>query len=115
MKANAIEILVHHRDQAAAYLAEARGKLARDAATSDSHDLAYVLALLAGYEGQMFVLSGVLRLLEAGKAGEVGAWLVMHATRGAEDSWSGRTNDAARSRFDGVCAAIREVGRILPL
>ena len=38
-----------------------------------------------------------------------------HATRGAEDSWSGRTNDAARSRFDGVCAAIREVGRILPL
>ena len=36
-----------------------------------------------------------------------------HATRGAEDSWSGRTNDAARSRFDGVLAAIREVHETL--
>ena len=113
MKEDAIEILAHHRDRAADRLAEAREKIARGAATRDSHDLAYALAALAEQEGRLFVLSGVLRLIEAGKAGEVGAWLVTHATRGAEDSWSGRTNDAARSRFDGVLAAIREVHETL--
>ena len=115
MKEDATVILTHCRDEAAARLAEARDKLARDAATKDSHDLAYALAALAEQEGRLFVHANVTALAEAGKSGQINAWLMTHATRGAEDSWSGRTNDAARSRFDGVCAAIREVGRILPL
>ena len=51
--------------------------------------------------------------MDEGKADQLNAWLMMHATRGAEDSWSGRTNDAARSRFDGVLAAIRKVSETL--
>ena len=105
--------LVRYRDTAAANLKEAREKLAHDAANSTSHDLAYGLARLAEYEGHMFVLTEVLRLIEAGKGDRLNDWMMMHATRGAEDSWSGRTNDAARSRFDGVLAAIRKVSEAL--
>jgi hypothetical protein len=113
MTANATNQLIRHRDTAAANLKEAREKLARDAATSSAHDLAYGLARLAEYEGHLFVLTEVVRLIEADKADQLNAWLMMHATRGAEDSWSGRTNDAARSRFDGVLAAIRKVSETL--
>ena len=113
MNANATNRLIRHRDTAAANLNEARESLARDAATASAHDLAYRLARLAEYEGHLFVLTGVVRLIEAGKADQLDAWLMMNATRGAEDSWSGRTNDAARSRFDGVLAAIRKVSETL--
>ena len=113
MNANATNRLIRHRDTAAANLHEAREVLARDAATASAHDLAYRLARLAEYEGHLFVLTEVVRLIEAGKADQLDAWLMMHATRGAEDSWSGRTNDAARSRFDGVLAAIRKVSETL--
>ena len=113
MNANATKQLIRYRDNAAENLKEAREKLARDAANSTAHDLAYGLARLAEYEGQLFVLAEVVRLAEAGKDGQVNDWLMMHATRGAEDSWSGRTNDAARSRFDGVRAAIRKVSETI--
>ena len=113
MNANATNRLIRHRDTAAANLKEARESLARDAATASAHDLAYRLARLAEYEGHLFVLTEVVRLIETGKADQLDAWLMMHATRGAEDSWSGRTNDAARSRFDGVLAAIRKVSETL--
>ena len=113
MNANATNRLIRHRDTAAANLKEAREKLARDAANSSAHDLAYGLARLAEYEGHLFVLTEVVRLIEADKADQLNAWLMMHATRGGEDSWSGRTNDAARSRFDGVLAAIRKVSETI--
>ena len=113
LDARARSLAEARRDTAAANLTEAREKLARDAATASAHDLAYRLARLAEYEGHLFVLTEVVRLIEAGKADQLDAWLMMHATRGAEDSWSGRTNDAARSRFDGVLAAIRKVSETL--
>ena len=113
MTANTTNQLIRHRETAAANLKEAREKLARDAATSSAHDLAYGLARLAEYEGHLFILTEVVRLIKADKADQLNAWLMMHATRGAEDSWSGRTNDAARSRFDGVLAAIRKVSESL--
>ena len=113
MNANATNQLIRHRDTAAANLKEAREKLARDAAKSTAHDLAYGLARLAEYEGHLYVLTEVVRLIEAGKADQINAWLMMQATRGAEDSWSGRSNDAARSRFDGVLAAIRKVSETI--
>ncbi len=72
-----------------------------------------MLARLAEHEGQLLVLTEAVRLMDEGKADQLNAWLMMHATRGAEDSWSGRTNDAARSRFDGVLAAIRKVSETL--
>ena len=108
MNANALNQLIRRRDSAAGNLNEAREKLARDAANCSSHDLAYGLAKLAENEGRLFVFAEVVRLAEAGKEDQVIHFLMMHATRGAEDSWSGRTNDAARSRFDGMLAAVRE-------
>ena len=113
MNANATNRLIRHRDTAAENLKESREKLAHDAANSSAHDLAYLLARLAEYEGHLFVLTEVVRLIEADKADQLNAWLMMHATRGGEDSWSGRTNDAARSRFDGVLAAIRKVSETI--
>ncbi len=116
MNANATKQLIRYRNTAAENLKEAREKLAADAQPSrmsTAHDLAYALARLAEYEGQLFVLAEVLRLIESGKDGQVNDWMMMHATRGAEDSWSGRTNDAARSRHDGVLAAIRKVSETI--
>jgi hypothetical protein len=116
MNANATNQLIRHRESAAQNLKEAREKLATDAQPSrmtTSHDLAYLLARLAEFEGQLFVLTEVVRLIEDGKADQLNDWLMMHATRGAEDSWSGRTNDVARSRFDGVLAAIRKVSETI--
>ena len=113
MNANATKQLIRYRDNATENLGEAREKLARDAANSSAHDLAYGLARLAEHEGQLFVLAEVVRLIEGGKADQLNDWMMMHATRGAEDSWSGRTNDAARSRHDGVLAAIRKVSETI--
>ena len=113
MNANAMNRLTRHRDNAAENLNDSRTKLARDAAMSNAHDLAYVLARLAEYEGHLFVLTEIIRLIDEGKADQVDAWLMMQATRGAEDSWSGRTNDVARSRFDGILAAIRKVSETI--
>ena len=113
MNANAMNRLTRYRDTAAENLNDTRTKLARDAAKSNSHDLAYVLARLAEHEGHLFVLTEIIRLIDAAKTEQVNEWLIMHATRGAEDSWSGRTNDAARSRFDGILAAIRKVSETL--
>ena len=113
MNANALKSLNRRRESEAASLAEARESLARDAATHDAHNLAYRLARLAEHEGRLFVFTSVLTLIDDGKDGQIPAWLMLHATRGAEDSWSGRTNDAARSRHDGVLAAIRETSELL--
>ena len=113
MNANALESLNRHRESEAASLADARETLIRDAATHDAHNLASRLARLADHEGRLFVFTSALTLVNDGKADQIASWLMMHATRGAEDSWSGRTNDAARSRHDGVLAAIREVAQLL--
>jgi len=113
MNANAMNRLTKLRDTAAENLKDTRIKLASEAAQSNAHDLAYVLARLAEHEGHMFVLTEIIRLMDAGKPEQVNDWLMMHATRGAEDSWSGRTNDAARSRFDGILAAIRKVSETI--
>ena len=113
MNANAMNCLIRYRDTASTNLKESREKLARDAANSTSHDLAYVLARLGEYEGHLLVFTEIIRLIDDGKADQVNEWLMMHATRGAEDSWSGRTNDAARSRFDGILAAIRKVSETI--
>ena len=36
---------------------------------------------------------------------------LIQAIRGADDNWSGRTNDVSRARHDGVLRAIRETDR----
>ncbi len=104
-------MLVRRRDRVATELAEARDALACDAPTASAHDLSYRLIRLAGHEGRLLVLRTVVRLAETGKSGEIRDWLMTQATRGAEDSWSGRTNDTARARHDGVLDAIREATR----
>ena len=55
------------------------------------------------------ILRNVVHLIENDKAHQVRNFLMMHATRGAEDSWSGRVHDVARSRHDGVLRAIRDI------
>ena len=108
MNAKALNRLIRRRDSAAGNLNEAREKLALEAARSDSHHLSHLLSQVAGHEGRLVAFTEVIRLAEAGRDDRIADLLISLATRGAEDSWSGRTNDAARSRFDGILAAVRE-------
>ncbi len=108
MNAKALNRLIRRRDSAAGNLKEAREKLALEAARSDSHHLSHLLGQLAEHEGRLFAFAEVIRLAEAGEDARIADLLIGLATRGAEDSWSGRTNDASRSRFDGILAAVRE-------
>ena len=115
MNATALKSLESHRASEAVSLAEARESLARAATSADSHSLASRLAELAAHEGRLFVFSSVLAMLriEGCSCAQIANWLMQQATRGAEDRWSGRTNDAARSRHDGVLAAIRETSELI--
>ena len=98
MKTNALKSLKLRRESEAVSLADARRVLAAEATTAYSHRLAGLLAKLA--------FTAMIALADDGFDNQIPAWLMLHATRGAEDSWSGRTNDAARSRHDGVLSAI---------
>ena len=101
--------LINRRDRVETDLFNDRNGLACDAPSADSRSLAYRLIRVAENEGRLFVLRNVVHLIENDKAGQVRDFLMMHATRGAEDSWSGRVNDVARARHDGVLRAIRDI------
>ena len=94
-------------------LSEARTALACDAQSSDAKSLARRLNTLAELEGRLFVFRTLIYLNANDRAGEIRNWLMEQAIRGADDSWSGRINDVARARHDGVLRAIREVDQEL--
>lgn len=101
--------LIRRRDRVETDLFNDRNGLACDAQSADAKSLAWRLIRLAGNEGRLFILRNVIHMIESDKADQVPAFLMMHATRGAEDSWNGRVNDVARARHDGVLDAIREI------
>ena len=109
MKAHAIQAITEAREAEAHELAEARRLLAHEATLCDSQSLASRLNILAKHEGRLHVFAAVLELNQAGNDERIHGWLMDQALKGADDSWSGRNNDIARTRHDGVLSAIREV------
>jgi len=109
MKAHAIQAIKEARESETQALAEARRLLAHEATLCDSQALASRLNILAKHEGRLHVFAAVLELHQAGQDDRVEGWLMDQALKGADDSWSGRNNDIARTRYDGVLSAIREV------
>ena len=103
--------IIRRRDTAEVSLSEARTALACDAASSDSKSLARRLNTLAELEGRLFIFRTVTYLNDNDRASEIQNWLMEQAIRGADDNWSGRTNDVARARHDGVLRAIREASQ----
>ena len=99
------------RDTAEVSLSEARTALACDAPSADAKSLARRLNTLAELEGRLSVFRTVIHLNDNDRAGEIQAWLMEQAIRGADDNWSGRTNDVSRARHDGVLRALREMDR----
>jgi hypothetical protein len=99
------------RDAAETSLSEARTALACDAPSADAKSLARRLNTLAELEGRLSVFRMVIHLNAITRADEINPWLMEQAVRGADDNWSGRTNDVSRTRHDGVLRAIREVGQ----
>jgi hypothetical protein len=109
MKALAIQAITEACNLETHELAEARRLLTHEATLCDSQSLASRLNLLAKHEGRLHVFAAVLELNQAGKGDRIQGWLMDQALKGADDSWSGRNNDIARTRYDGVLSAIREV------
>jgi hypothetical protein len=100
--------IIRRRETAEVSLSEARTALACDAASADAKSLARRLNTLAELEGRLFIFRTVTYLNDNDRASEIQNWLMEQAIRGADDNWSGRTNDVARARHDGVLRAIRE-------
>jgi hypothetical protein len=113
MNAKALNRLNRRHESADEDFKEAREKLALEAAKSSSHQLSNLLSRFAELEGRVFVLAQVIRAIESGRSAQLGDLLMSLVTDGAGDSWSGRTNDVARSRFDGIRTAVREVHETL--
>jgi hypothetical protein len=109
MNALAIQAIEESHESETQALAEARRLLAHEATLCDSQSLASRLNILAKHEGRLHVFAAVLELHQAGHDCRIEGWLIDQALRGADDSWSGRNNDIARTRHDGVLSAIREV------
>jgi hypothetical protein len=103
--------IIRRRDTAEVSLSEARTALACDAPSADAKSLARRLNTLAELEGRLSVFRTVIHLNDNDRADQIENWLMEQAIRGADDNWSGRTNDVARARHDGVLRAIREASQ----
>jgi hypothetical protein len=108
LESGTLAAITRLRDTAQVSLSEARTALACDAPSADAKSLARRLNTLAELEGRLSVFRMVIHLSANDRAGEIHAWLMEQAMRGADDNWSGRTNDVTRARHDGVLRAIRE-------
>lgn len=109
MKTIAIQAIEEAQKSETQALVEARRLLAHEATLCDSQSLASHLNILAKHEGRLHVFAAVLELNQAGNDDRIQGWLMDQALKGADDSWSGRNNDIARTRYDGVLSAIRDV------
>ena len=90
-------------------LSEARTALVCDAASANSKALANRLSDLATHEGRVHVLRVISNMIEKGRGDFIAEQLEDFLLAGADDSWSGRTNDAARARFDGIRYQVRAI------
>lgn len=74
----------------------------------DVQSLASTLNVIAELEGAVFILRGIANLQERGcDVEEQRNFLVSVLCRGADDSWSGRTNDVRRAMHDGKIEAAK--------
>jgi hypothetical protein len=103
--------IIRRRDTAEVSLSEARTALVCDAPSADAKSLARRLNTLAELEGRLSVFRMVIHLHDNDRADQIQNWLMEQAMRGADDNWSGRTNDVTRARHDGVLRAIREASQ----
>lgn len=101
-------IYVKNTTEAAETVERARTNLTVAIGTgNDAMDLARQILSLAEAEGVHEIFQGVDAMRKRGLSNaDVRERLVDALTRGADDSWSGRTNDARRARFDGIREAI---------
>lgn len=100
----------HKLEQARSAVEAIRSGIADDIAegTPSADDLARRVNALAEAEGELAVWA---RLGHAADQGDFGAAMIREVTAdmllaGADDGWSGRTNDVKRARFDGVRSAV---------
>lgn len=115
-----IEKIAAKLEAAEARLGQAQKALAEAAARETSAKrLAAILADIAVAEGELeaWALAEAVAA-NAERYGEdarqaVGEALLDALTRGADDGWSGRTNDIARSKFDGLREEIRTINRTI--
>jgi hypothetical protein len=90
-------------------LSEARTALVCDAPSANSKALANRLSDLATHEGRVHVLRVISNMIEKGRGDFIADQLEDFLLAGADDSWSGRTNDVARARFDGIRHQVRAI------
>ena len=90
-------------------LSEARTSLVCDAPSANSKALANRLSDLATHEGRVHVLRVISNMIEKGRGDFIADQLEDFLLAGADDSWSGRTNDVARARFDGIRHQVRAI------
>ena len=95
--------------QAAEVVARERQNLANGIAQGiPAMDLARSVVSLAEAEGAHSVFALVDQMKANGREdADIRDALVSMLIRGADDSWSGRANDARRAQFDGVREAVR--------
>jgi uncharacterized membrane protein YccC len=80
----------------------------------DSQYLAAAVNAVAEVEGKLQVLGYAQRASSNGKSPEeMVASLLDNVLMGADDGWSGRTNDAKRAHFDGKREGVRWIVRRL--
>lgn len=103
---------------ASATLDKARADLATKATSSTLSDIGHGAGVVASAWGAVEVWSAAVAIVrhgvEHGEAledtvAEVRAWAVGLLVRGADDTWSGRGNDLARMKFDGVRSAVERI------
>ena len=102
-------LLVKNVKQAAEVVDRARQNLAEAIGQgSPAMDLARSIVSLAEAEGVHDVFALVDKMKAHGSEdADIRERLVSVLVQGADDSWSGRANDARRARHDGVRAAVR--------
>lgn len=101
-------------DRVSTSIAWERNEIGRIAHDADfemvASDLASRVSHLAELEGALEVYATADRALVGGATvDQLAVTVTAMLLVGADDTWSGRKNDAARSRFDGKRSAVREV------
>jgi len=101
--------------------ADSRRRTLREAAIEDSvgvDDLARMVNDIADAEGQAHVYAIAAHVngkdgwaSQADADAAIREWVTSLLTAGADDTWSGRTNDAKRAHWDGIRTAAGDVLR----
>lgn len=87
-----------------------RERLVRHVADGNGADsLANVLNAIAEAEGYLSTITTVQSIYDGHGRERVTAWLLRTVSNGPDDTWSGRTNDVRRSRFNGILRCVQDL------